>query len=102
MMKYKKDKKEGNKKQEYKTEETSNKQEQLKKNNKQENFNQENTEEREEFIDVRRKSSRVKKCPEYFQEYVMLFYTEAINGPDKQKWKETINNEKKSLEENQT
>jgi len=65
-------------------------------------ISEEKIEEREELNDVRRKSSRVRKCPEYFQEYVMLSYTEAINGSDKQKWEEAINDEKKSLEENQT
>lgn len=52
--------------------------------------------------DTRRKSSRNKKCPEYLQEYVMLTYKQAVSGPDKQRWEKAINEEKKSLEENQT
>lgn len=32
----------------------------------------------------------------------MLTYEEAISGPDKEKWLEAINEEKNSLEENQT
>jgi len=48
-----------------------------------------------------RKIGRRRKLPEKFKDYVYLTYTEAITGTeDRNKWIETINEEKKSLKEN--
>jgi len=62
---------------------------------------EENTEE-EQQTDTIRRSYRQRKYPERFREYVLLTYKEAVNGPDKEKWEEAINEEKNFLKENKT
>jgi len=65
--------------------------------------NQEDEEEnysKAERIINTRKISRRRKLPEKFKDYVYLTYTEAITGVDSNKWIEAINEEKKSLKEN--
>lgn len=51
--------------------------------------------------DVRR-SCRKRKQPNRYSDYATLTYQEALKGSDKQKWKKAINEEKDSLEENNT
>lgn len=65
------------------------------------NNEEDRTVENQEFMEVRR-SSRQKKSSEHFKEYVMLTYAEAISGQDRQRWLGAINEEKKSLKENDT
>jgi len=66
---------------------------------------QENDEEVEENAEEEQQTDairRQRKCSEYFWEYVLLTYKEAVTGPDKEKWEEAINEEKNSLKENKT
>jgi len=55
---------------------------------------------KEERINDTRKIDKKRKLPEKFKDYVYLTYTEAIIGADSNKWIEAINEEKKSLKEN--
>lgn len=48
------------------------------------------------------RGKRIKKIPSELKDYVFLTYEEAITGSDKEKWKKAIEEERKSLEENNT
>ena len=50
----------------------------------------------------KRKSERNRKQPDRYRDYVMLTYTEATTGPDRDSWIRAIKEEKCSLEENET
>uniref|UniRef100_A0A0A9ZCT1 Retrovirus-related Pol polyprotein from transposon TNT 1-94 n=1 Tax=Lygus hesperus TaxID=30085 RepID=A0A0A9ZCT1_LYGHE len=68
-------------------------------NNTSDSNHESNQEEVKEFGRGKRK----KKVPQYLQNnYALLIYTGAVTGPDKDEWVEAINDEKKSLEKNQT
>ncbi|KMQ84013.1 retrovirus-related pol polyprotein from transposon tnt 1-94 [Lasius niger] len=45
---------------------------------------------------------RTRKLPERYGDYVFMTYTQATTGPDKNKWTDAINEEKRSLKENNT
>lgn len=45
---------------------------------------------------------RTIRTPSYLDDYVMLTYTEAINGNDGENWRKAVENEKQSLMENKT
>jgi len=49
-----------------------------------------------------RRSNRDRKQPDRYGDQAMLTYLEAVTGPDKNKWTEAINEEKRSLKENKT
>lgn len=61
-----------------------------------------NNNDEEEIIQEKRISTRSKRLPVRFNDYVLLTYQEAISGEDKQKWIEAIEDEKNSLIENNT
>ncbi|CAB3232793.1 unnamed protein product [Arctia plantaginis] len=45
---------------------------------------------------------RIRKVPAYLQNYALLTFAEAVSASDKDKWLEAIQDEKDSLEKNQT
>lgn len=71
-----------------------------------ENMAQESEGEEENYennnLPENRSSKRKSKLPEKYKDFVMLTYKEAVTGPEKEKWIEAINEEKNSLEENET
>lgn len=60
---------------------------------------QEDTQEEQEELG---RGKRKRKIPDRYKDYVYLTYIEATTGPDKENWKKAIEEEKKSLEENNT
>lgn len=68
----------------------------------------EQNEEAEENKSQARRSTRQRRVPEklkkdyVFDYFAMLTYEEATNGPEKEKWKIAIEEEKESLEKNET
>lgn len=48
------------------------------------------------------RGKRIKRIPRKYEDFVMLTFEEAIKGEDKEKWLSAIEEEKKSLEENET
>lgn len=56
----------------------------------------------EDDIEELGRGKRLKRAPLYLQNYVLLTYTEALSGPNKDKWIEAIQDEKNSLDKNHT
>lgn len=51
---------------------------------------------------ILRRSTKSRKNPVRYQDYVFLTYQEVITGVDRINWSKAIKEEKKSLEENET
>lgn len=49
-----------------------------------------------------RKSTRVKKFPKKYNDYVFLTFQQTVTSSEKEKWKEAIRMEKESLKKNNT
>lgn len=69
------------------------------------NRNEEDSRERKEEKKILesqnlQRSARERKLPRKLKDYAMLTYKEAIEKPEKDKWKKTIEKEKKSLKKN--
>lgn len=65
----------------------------------------ETSSEEEEIHEIKEelgRGKRKKKTPGKLEDYVFLTYEEATTGSDKEKWKKAIEEEKKSLEKNNT
>ncbi|KMQ84771.1 retrotransposon ty1-copia subclass, partial [Lasius niger] len=52
------------------------------------------------IMETPRKLSRERKPPARYGDYVYLTYVQAISGPDNLKWKQAIEEEKRSIEKN--
>lgn len=63
---------------------------------------QEDKKEEEKIEETSRRSKRKHILPKKYTDYMFLTYQEATTGPDKHEWKKAINEEKKSLQENDT
>uniref|UniRef100_A0A1Y1K7R6 Uncharacterized protein n=1 Tax=Photinus pyralis TaxID=7054 RepID=A0A1Y1K7R6_PHOPY len=49
-----------------------------------------------------REGKRTRQQPKKYQDYVMLTFEEATNGPEKEMWQQAIEDEKRSLKKNKT
>lgn len=51
---------------------------------------------------ILRRSTRITRFPEKYNDYVFLTFQQAVTGPEKVEWKKAIQKEKESLKENNT